>query len=94
MHKAPYFYWHYGEADSFSYSQIEEISHVPFGSLMIPIPGGAEQFLNDNYGTAAYPEFWKTHSQEGNWDHRSGKPSSTPGAAFVEVADFSPASYD
>jgi hypothetical protein len=93
VHKAAYFYRLYGSTDCFKYSQIENISRVPFGPLMIPIPGDAEIFLNNNYGTSEYPDLWKSYAKEGEWDHKLGEPASTSGACFVEVDIVSPAPY-
>ncbi|MES2200445.1 MAG: LicD family protein [Chlamydiota bacterium] len=88
VHKAPYFYCKYGSEDGFTYSQIENIVHVPFGPLMMPIAGGGEAFLTRNYGTARYPNLWKVYSKEGNWNHKLEAPSSISGAAFVVIDDF------
>ena len=93
VHRAPYFYSRFGTEDGFSYAQIEEISRVPFGPLMLPIPGEAAVFLNNNYGTAEYPDLWRVYTKESTWSHKLGEPTTTPGVAFVLVDDFSPAPY-
>lgn len=88
VHKAPYFYKLYGSIDHFNYSQIENIFRVPFGALMIPVTENAETFLNNNYGTAKYPDLWKHYAKEGNWNHKMGTPPLTPGTCFVKVDHF------
>ncbi len=88
-HKAPYFYCKYGSEDAFTYSQISNISYLPFGPLMIPVAHGAEDFLNRNYGTPNYPNLWKFYAKEGSYSHKLERPSSTMGSAFVLIDSFS-----
>lgn len=88
VHKAPYFYCRYGSEDGFTYSQINNISYLPFGPLMIPIADGAENFLNRNYGTPNYPNLWKFYAKEGSHSHRLEKPTLIKGSAFVLIDNF------
>lgn len=90
IHQAPYFFWKFGTTDGFYYSQIENIEHVPFGSMEIPVARNAEKFLNDNYGTPYYPELWKYYSKEASWSHQLEAPTATPGTSFVLVDEETP----
>jgi phosphorylcholine metabolism protein LicD len=91
IHKSYDFYWHWNH-DRFFYSQIENISRIPFGPLTIPIPGDPESYLNRIFGMPGYPDFWKKYAIEPIFDHKVEDWPSYKGATFVEIDDFSPAS--
>jgi lipopolysaccharide cholinephosphotransferase len=92
VHKSNNFYFVFNN-ERFTYAQIANLSHVPFGPMMIPIPANPEQFLNAAYGTSQYPSLWKKYAIEPTWVHQTEKSADIKGAAFVEINDYSPAQY-
>lgn len=94
VHKSRTFYWEWNN-DHFHYSQIQNIHRVPFGPLMIPIPGDPESNLNRIYGTSEFPDLWKKYAPEPTWDHSREIPPPWLGGvgSLVEIDDFSPAPW-
>ncbi|NNM42983.1 MAG: hypothetical protein HKM07_01395 [Chlamydiae bacterium] len=85
-----YFNWNH---ERFAYSQIENISRIPFGPISLPIPGSPEEYLNRMFGTEKRPDLWKKYAVEPLWDHRNEKDPTYSGAALVEIDNFAPAPW-
>ncbi|MES2272891.1 MAG: LicD family protein [Chlamydiota bacterium] len=85
VHRSYDFYWHWNN-DRFTYPQIENISRIAFGPLTIPIPGDPTAYLDRLYGYN-----WKKYAVEPSWNHKTEDRTEYPGAAIVEIDDFSPA---
>lgn len=92
VHKALNSNLDYGK-ERFSYNQIKNIHEVPFGPLMMPIPGNPEIFLTTIYSTPNHPDLWKKYAIEPVYIHKTERPNHIKGAAMVEIDDFSPAPY-
>lgn len=92
VYKSCEFYFAHNN-ERFSYSQIANLSRVPFGPIEIPIPANHKQFLNTAYGTSKYPNIWKKYALEPTWVHATEELPKVQGAAFVEIDDYSPAPY-
>ncbi len=85
-----YFYWNH---ERFHYSQVENISRVPFGPLLIPIPSDPEACLDALFGTIQKPDLWKQYAIEFSWDHRRECRALHQGGALVEIDNFAPAPW-
>ena len=83
VHRSEHFY-SYWNFDRFCYTQIQNITKVPFGPMMIPIPGDADAYLSRVFGLSGYPDLWKKYAQERCWEHRT-ESTAREGASFVEL---------
>jgi hypothetical protein len=90
VHRSFNFYFNWNH-DRFNYSQIENITRAEFGPITISIPGHPESYLNRVFGMPQFPDLWKKYAIEPIWDHKLEKWPAYPGAALVEIDDFSPA---
>ncbi|MBS0585432.1 MAG: LicD family protein [Verrucomicrobia bacterium] len=85
VHRSFDFYWYWNN-DRFHYSQIEDLTRVPFGPFTILIPKEPEAYLDRVYGP-----YWKSHALEPFWNHKTG--AMAPGASLLEIDNFSPALF-
>jgi lipopolysaccharide cholinephosphotransferase len=92
IHRSYDFYWHWN-TERFTYSQIKNISRIPFGPISICIPGDPEAHLNAVYGTSEYPDLWKKYAFEPTWDHQKEDLYPYQGSLLVEIDEFSPAPW-
>lgn len=93
--KSRIFYWEWTN-DRTTYSQIQNIHRIPFGPLMLPVPGDPETTLNLLYGMPEFPDLWKKYAFEPTWDHSREIlfPQLNGAGALVEMDDFSPAPWE
>lgn len=92
-HKSCYFFRNFPE-ETFTYDQIKNLKRIPFGPITIPVPSGAEEWLNRNYGVAADPGLWKKYGLEPTRSHRlEAEVSAYAGACLVQLDDLSPAPW-
>ncbi len=83
VHRSEHFY-SYWSFDRFHYTQIQTIAKVPFGPMMIPIPGDPDTYLSRVFGLPGYPDLWRQYAQERCWEHRT-ESTAPEGASFVEL---------